>query len=123
MSWAPAEFPAPRGPLFFREGKRFEAPRSRTGANETYPGRVRLRREPMGATKCTSCGGPTEPGYLTTSNGSGLFWAHDAPTSRLRPKGLEVLVGTGFGGTFSASLPGVRCASCGTLRLTLPKSK
>jgi len=77
----------------------------------------------MGAVKCTVCGGPTESGYLATSNGSGLFWAHDAPTARLRPKGLEVLVGTGFGGTFSANLAGVRCPACGTLVVRLPKRK
>ena len=74
----------------------------------------------MGAAKCTVCGGPTDAGYLATSNGSGLFWAHDAPSSRLRPKGLEVVVGTSFGGTFSASLPGARCPKCGTLTLRLP---
>lgn len=77
----------------------------------------------MGAATCTACGGPTEAGYLVTSNGSGLFWAHDAPSARLRPKGLEVLVGTGFGGTFSASLTGVRCPACGTLVLRIPKGK
>jgi len=77
----------------------------------------------MAAAKCTACGGPAEAGYLATSNGSGLFWAHDAPSSRLRPKGLEVLVGTGFGGTYSASLPGTRCPACGTLTLKLPKAK
>ncbi len=77
----------------------------------------------MAAGKCGACGGPTDAGYLATSNGSGLFWAHDAPTLRLRPKGLEVLVGTGFGGNFSASLAATRCAHCGTLLVQLPKSK
>ena len=77
----------------------------------------------MDAGKCATCGNATEAGYITTSNGSGLFWAHDAPSARPRPKGLEVLVGTGFGGTYSASLPCVRCPSCGTLLLTLPKTK
>ncbi len=76
----------------------------------------------MVAGKCTVCGGPTETGYLVTSNGSGLFWAHDAPESRARPKGLEVLVGTRFGGTYSANLPGVRCPKCATLLLRLPRS-
>ena len=72
---------------------------------------------------CSVCHGPIEAGFVTTTNGSGLFWAHDAPASRLRPKGLEVLVGTGFEGTFSASLPGLRCANCRTilLRLGAPK--
>ncbi len=77
----------------------------------------------MAAAKCATCGGPLTSGYVTTSNGSGLFWAHDAPEARLRPKGLEVLVGTKFGGTFSASLPGQRCTACGTILLRLPKSK
>lgn len=77
----------------------------------------------MEGTKCPVCGGAAEDGYLATSNGSGLFWAHDAPTARFRPKGLEVLVGTGFGVTFSASLPGVRCTHCGTLVLKLPKGR
>lgn len=77
----------------------------------------------MGAAKCAVCAGPVEEGYLATSNGSGLFWAHDAPSARLRPKGLEVLVGTRFEGTFSASLPGTRCATCGTVLLRLPKGR
>ncbi len=76
----------------------------------------------MAGATCAVCGGPTEAGYLATSNGSGLFWAHDADSARLRPKGLEVLVGTSFGGTFSANLPGVRCAACGTLTLKVPKA-
>jgi hypothetical protein len=73
----------------------------------------------MDAAKCSVCGGPTEAGYLVTSNGSGLFWAHDAPDARFRPKGLEVLVGTSFGGTFSAHLAGIRCASCATVTVRL----
>jgi len=77
----------------------------------------------MGAAKCTACGGPTDEGFLVTSNGSGLFWAHDAPDARPRPGGLEVVVGTRFGGTFSAHLAGARCPACGTLTLRLPKSK
>jgi hypothetical protein len=77
----------------------------------------------MAAGKCASCGGALEAGYVTTSNGSGLFWAHDAPEARLRPKGLEVLVGTKFGGTFSANLPGQRCAACGTILLRLAKPR
>ena len=77
----------------------------------------------MDAAKCSVCGGPTDAGFLVTSNGSGLFWAHDAPDARLRPRGLEVVVGTRFEGTFSAHLPGVRCAGCGTILLRLPKGK
>jgi len=77
----------------------------------------------MGEAKCAVCGGPVEAGYLATSNGSGLFWAHDAPDARLRPKGLEVLVGTAFGGSFSANLPGTRCPRCGTVLVQLPKGR
>ncbi len=69
--------------------------------------------------KCAACGGPLESGFVTSSNGSGLFWAHDHPASRLRPTGLEVIAPTGFGGTFSASLPGQRCAHCQTVLLQL----
>jgi hypothetical protein len=58
---------------------------------------------------------------VATTNGSGLFWSHEAANSRLRPKGLEVLVGTSFGGTYSANLPGSRCPSCQTILLALPK--
>ncbi len=58
---------------------------------------------------------------MTTTNGSGLEWALERSESRFRPKGLEVLVPTGFGGTYSANLPGQRCASCKTILLALPK--
>jgi len=71
--------------------------------------------------KCTVCGGPLEDGFLATTNGSGLLWAHEKADSRLRPSGLEVLVPTGFGGTYSANLPGLRCAACRTILLALPK--
>jgi hypothetical protein len=64
-----------------------------------------------------------EAGFVATSNGSGLFWAHEASASRFRPKGLEVLVGTGFGGTYSANLPGLRCPKCNTVLLSLPAKK
>jgi hypothetical protein len=76
----------------------------------------------MAEGKCATCGGPLESGFVTSSNGSGLFWAHDHPASRLRPTGLEVIAPTGFGGTFSASLPGQRCPNCQTVLLLL-KSK
>jgi len=79
-------------------------------------------RRPMAAEKCAVCGGPLDSGYVTTTNGSGLFWAHDAPAARLRPQGLEVLVGTRFGGTYSASLPASRCSACRTILLQLPTS-
>jgi hypothetical protein len=73
--------------------------------------------------KCATCGGPLENGFVTSSNGSGLFWALDHPASRPRPTGLEVIAPTGFGGTFSASLPGQRCAHCQTVLLQLkPKA-
>ena len=73
----------------------------------------------MADSTCRTCGGPLENGFVATSNGSGLFWAHEATAARLRPKGLEVLVGTGFGGTYSANLPGDRCANCGTILVRL----
>jgi hypothetical protein len=60
---------------------------------------------------------------VATSNGSGLYWSHEASSSRFRPKGLEVLVGTGFGGTYSANLPGGRCAKCNTILLALGPRK
>jgi hypothetical protein len=66
---------------------------------------------------CAVCGGPLEPGFVSTTNGSGLEWATEARTSRLRPKGLEVLVPTGFGGTYSANLAGERCPHCKTILL------
>jgi hypothetical protein len=71
---------------------------------------------------CANCGSPAESGFLTTTNGSGLFWAKEASSSRFRPKGLEVVVGTGYTGTYSANLPGVRCTKCGTLTLQAPAS-
>ena len=73
--------------------------------------------------KCTTCGGPLEDGYVATTNGSGLFWAKQSTSTRFRPKGLEVLVGTGFGGTYSANLPGKRCGTCHTILLSLPAGK
>ncbi|MCI4364053.1 MAG: PF20097 family protein [Thermoplasmata archaeon] len=71
----------------------------------------------MPATPCPSCGTTLEDGFLSTSNGSGIFWAHHAESSRLRPHDLEVLVPTGFMGTYSANLAGGRCPSCGTMVL------
>ncbi|MCI4366058.1 MAG: PF20097 family protein [Thermoplasmata archaeon] len=71
--------------------------------------------------KCPVCHGELEAGFVTTTNGSGLLWAVDRAESRLRPTGLEVLVPTGFGGTYSANLPGVRCKTCRTITLSLPK--
>jgi len=53
-----------------------------------------------------------EPGFVATSNGSGMFWSHEGSPARLRPTGLEVLVPTGFGGTYSANLPAERCRAC-----------
>ncbi|MCI4360301.1 MAG: hypothetical protein L3J91_01215 [Thermoplasmata archaeon] len=73
----------------------------------------------MADDKCATCGGPLEDGFVSTTNGSGIYWAREAATSRLRPKGLEVLVGTGFMGTYSANLPGRRCASCQTVLVRL----
>ena len=61
-----------------------------------------------------------EPGVLCTTNGSGLFWSHHAESARLRPKDLEVVVQTGFGGTYSANLAAERCAECKQLVAKLP---
>lgn len=72
---------------------------------------------------CAVCHGPLEKGFVSTTNGSGLFWSHEAATSRLRPKGLEVLVGTKFSGTYSANLAGLRCPRCQTVLLSLGASK
>jgi hypothetical protein len=71
----------------------------------------------MSASICAKCHGPTEAGYLTTTNGSGIFWSLTASERRLRPTGLEVLAPTGVSGTFSANLPGERCRACGTILL------
>ena len=82
-----------------------------------------LRVARMANSKCNVCGGPLEEGFIATTNGSGIFWTHQSTPSRFRPKGLEVLVGTGLGGTHSANLPGLRCAKCHTILLTLPERK
>ncbi len=73
----------------------------------------------MAKLSCPVCGTPFEEGFVSTSNGSGLFWSHDHPAQRRRPNGLEVLVPTGFMGTFSANLPGRFCRTCRTIELTL----
>jgi hypothetical protein len=67
--------------------------------------------------RCPHCQSPLEEGFVTTTNGSGLFWAHDRERNRLRPKGLEVLVGTGFSGTYSANLAGGLCRKCGAIEI------
>ena len=77
----------------------------------------------MTETKCTVCGGPLEAGFVTTTNGSGLFWALEESSSRFRPKGLEVLVPTSFGISSSANLPGERCPHCQTILLRLKPPK
>jgi len=77
----------------------------------------------MSDATCAVCGGPIEDGYVATTNGSGLFWAKQSTSTRSRPKGLEVLVGTGLGGTYSANLPGKRCPACQTILLSLPAAK
>ncbi|HLN50465.1 MAG TPA: PF20097 family protein [Thermoplasmata archaeon] len=77
----------------------------------------------MPNSKCAVCGGPLEAGFVSTTNGSGLFWAQHSTAARFRPKGLEVLVGTGFGGTYSANLAGQRCVKCHTILLSLPEGK
>jgi len=73
--------------------------------------------------KCATCGGPLESGYVTTTNGSGLFWSKDASDTRLRPDGLEVLVPTRFHGTSSANAQGLRCRACNTILIRVsPKA-
>ena len=68
---------------------------------------------------CPTCGGPVEEGFLSTTNGSGIYWSKESSSTRLRPKGLEVLVPTGFMGTYSANLPGRRCPNCATILVRL----
>lgn len=75
----------------------------------------------MSDAKCATCGGPLENGFVTTTNGSGLFWSKEAADTRLRPKGLEVLVPTGFLGTYSANAPAGRCATCQTILVRLKR--
>jgi len=65
--------------------------------------------------RCATCGGPLESGYVTTTNGSGLFWAKESLETRIRPEGLEVLVPTRFHATYSANAQGLRCKVCGTI--------
>lgn len=72
---------------------------------------------------CPRCGTAMERGFLSTTNGSGLFWSHHDEAIRLRPHDLEVLVPTRFGGNFSANLTGSRCPSCGTLVLERPAKR
>jgi hypothetical protein len=66
---------------------------------------------------CPNCQTTLEDGFLSTSNGSGIFWAHHAEANRLRPHDLEVLAPTRFMGTYSANLAGGRCPACGTVVL------
>ena len=73
----------------------------------------------MAGEQCAQCGGPVDAGFISTTNGSGLYWSHEANNRRLRPNGLEVLVPTGFSGTYSANLPGTRCPKCRTILLRL----
>jgi hypothetical protein len=75
----------------------------------------------MAEATCPTCGGPLEKGFVSTSNGSGLFWSHGSESTRLRPKDLEVLVPTGFMGTYSANVAGERCRHCETILLHLTK--
>jgi hypothetical protein len=73
----------------------------------------------MAESKCSVCGGPLSAGFVTTTNGSGLFWSGDAEDVRFRPTGLEVLVPTAFGVMSSANLAGDRCDHCHTIVLRL----
>jgi hypothetical protein len=76
----------------------------------------------MATAKCPVCGNPLESGFVATSNGSGLYWSLEGRPSRLRPDGLEVLVPTGFMGTFSANAAATRCNHCRTITFRLPGS-
>lgn len=74
--------------------------------------------DPMGdRSTCPTCGGPLESGFVATTNGSGLYWSREAAERRLRPTGLEVLVPTGFMGTYSANAPAQRCPHCRTITI------
>ncbi len=75
----------------------------------------------MVSSTCPICKGPLEAGFVSTTNGSGLFWSHSAEAARLRPVGLEVLVPTGFSGTYSANLTAERCPSCRKIFADWPK--
>ncbi|HEV2428849.1 MAG TPA: PF20097 family protein [Thermoplasmata archaeon] len=75
---------------------------------------------PPALSKCARCGNPLEPGFLSTTNGSGIYWSKQSSSSRLRPNGLEVVVPTGFMGTYSANLAADRCQHCGTFTARLP---
>ena len=93
-------------------------PRLRAGAKDEYVDAAGPpRKESMAEDRCATCGGPLELGFIATTNGSGIFWSHDATAARLRPHGLEVIVPTGFMGTYSANAPGARCAHCRTILL------
>jgi hypothetical protein len=70
---------------------------------------------------CPYCGTAWEAGFLATSNGSGLFWSKESHETRLRPKGLEILVGTEFTGAYSANASASRCRNCGTIVLHVKK--
>ncbi len=52
---------------------------------------------------------------MTTTNGSGLFWARESSETRVRPDGLEVLVPTRFHVNSSANAQGLRCRACNTI--------
>jgi hypothetical protein len=89
-------------------------------ANQRYSGSARAASSTtMAPSTCSQCGGPLEPGFVTSTNGSGLFWSKEGTSARLRPVGLEVLVPTGYQGTFSANLAGDRCRRCDTILLRL----
>jgi len=73
--------------------------------------------------RCVTCGAALESGYVTTTNGSGLFWSKESADTRLRPEGLEVLVPTRFHGTYSANAQGLRCRNCNTILIRIsPKA-
>jgi hypothetical protein len=77
----------------------------------------------MATQTCPQCGGALENGFVSTTNGSGLFWSHEDQSTRVRPTGLEVLVPTGFMGTYSANMPGRMCRKCGTISVLVRPTK
>ena len=88
-------------------------------ANERYSPLAPGAHLTMAEAKCATCGGPLTQGFVATTNGSGLYWAQEKHETRVRPAGLEVLVPTGFMGTYSANVPASRCPHCRTITLRL----
>src|SRR3974377_53146 len=91
--------PAPGGAAFFAAAGAVEMEVSRSQAwriqrNPLTPRPLLRSRPVMLDRKCAKCGGTLEEGFISTSNGSGLFWSHTDQSTRLRPRGMEVLAPT-----------------------------